>query len=81
MPCIEAMCLRAVAEARAGMKATDLAQAYGAHRRTVFRWLAGFYEGGEQTLKAKSIPGCSAKLDESLFVMADVGGLVPLTGP
>jgi transposase len=62
---LEAMRLRAVAAAKVGMKATDLAQAYGVNRHTVFRWLADFYEGGEQALKAKPIPGRPAKLDES----------------
>lgn len=62
---LEAMRLRAVVAAKAGMKATDLAQAYGVNRRTVFRWLADFYEGGEPALKAKPIPGRPAKLDES----------------
>ena len=71
---LEAMRLRAVAAAKAGMKATDLAQAYGVNRRTVFRWLADFYEGGEPALKAKPIPGRPAKLDESQMRWADPAG-------
>lgn len=39
---LEAIRLRAVAAAKDGMKATDLAQAYGVNRRTVFSWLADF---------------------------------------
>ena len=60
----EAMRLHAIEAAKAGMKATDLALAYGVHRRTVFRWLADFYKGGEQALKAKPISGRPPKLDE-----------------
>ena len=37
---LEAMRFRAIEATKAGMKATDLALAYGVHRRTVFRWLA-----------------------------------------
>lgn len=62
---LEAMRLRAMAAVKAGMKVPDLAKAYGVNRRTVFRWLADFYEGGEQALKAKPIAGRPAKLDES----------------
>lgn len=62
---LDAMRLRAVAAARVGMKAADLAQAYGVNRRAVFRWLADFYEGGEPAHKAKPIPDRPAKLDES----------------
>ena len=40
---LEAMRLRAIEATKAGMKATDLALAYGVHRRTVFRWLADYY--------------------------------------
>ena len=36
---LEVMRLRAIEATKAGMKATDLALAYGVHRRTVFRWL------------------------------------------
>jgi transposase len=61
---LEAMRMRAVEAAKAGMKVTDLARAYGVHRRTVFRWLADFYKGGEQALKAKPIPGRPPKLNE-----------------
>ena len=43
---LEAMRLRAIEATKAGMKATDLALAYGVHRRTVFRWLADYYKGG-----------------------------------
>ena len=43
---LEAMRFRAIEATKAGMKATDLALAYGVHRRTVFRWLADFYKGG-----------------------------------
>ena len=39
---LEAMRLRAIEATKAGMKATDLALAYGVHRRTVFRWLADY---------------------------------------
>ena len=60
----EVMRLRAIEATKAGMKATDLALAYGVHRRTVFRWLADYYKGGEQALKAKPIPGRPPKLDE-----------------
>ena len=58
------MRLHAIEATKAGMKATDLALAYGVHRRTVFRWLADFYKGGEQALKAKPIPGRPPKLAE-----------------
>ena len=51
------MRLRAIEATKAGMKATNLALAYGLHPRTVFRWLADYYKGGEQALKAKPIPG------------------------
>jgi transposase len=61
---LEVMRLRAIEATKAGMKATDLALAYGVHRRTVFRWLADYYKGGEQALKAKPIPGRPPKLDE-----------------
>ena len=61
---LEAMRLRAIEATKAGMKATDLALAYGVHRRTVFRWLADYYKGGEQALKAKPIPGRPPKLAE-----------------
>ena len=61
---LEAMRLRAIEATKAGMKATDLALAYGVHRRTVFRWLADYYKGGEQALKAKPIPGRPPKLVE-----------------
>ena len=44
--------------------ATNLALAYGVHHRTVFRWLADYYKGGEQALKAKPIPGRPPKLAE-----------------
>ncbi|MCX7250379.1 MAG: helix-turn-helix domain-containing protein [Burkholderiales bacterium] len=60
---LEAMRLRAVEAVKAGVKATDLARAYGVHRRIVFRWLTDFYQGGEQGLKAKPIPGRPPKLD------------------
>lgn len=61
---LEVMRLRAIEATKAGMKASDLALAYGVHRRTVFRWLADYYKGGEQALKAKPIPGRPPKLDE-----------------
>ena len=61
---LEVMRLRAIEATKAGMKATDLALAYGVHRRTVFRWLADYYKGGEQALKAKPIPGRPPKLAE-----------------
>ncbi|WP_306544546.1 helix-turn-helix domain-containing protein [Malikia spinosa] len=58
------MRLHAIEATKAGMKATDLALVYGVHRCTVFRWLADYYKGGEQALKAKQIPGQPTKLDE-----------------
>ena len=58
------MRLRAIEAAKAGMKATDLALAYGVHRRTVFRWLANFYTDGEQALRAKPILSRPSKPDE-----------------
>lgn len=60
---LETMRFRATEAAKAGMKATDLALAYGVHRRMVFRWLADFYKGGKPALKAKPIPGRPHKLD------------------
>ena len=54
---LEATRLRAIEATKAGMKATDLALAYGVHRRMVSRGLADYYKGGEQALKAKPIPG------------------------
>lgn len=44
---LEVVRLRAIEAAKAGMKATDLALAYGVHRRTVFSWLADFYKGND----------------------------------
>jgi transposase len=62
---LEVMRLRAIEATKAGMKPTDLlALAYGVHRRTVFRWLDDFYNGGEHALKAKPIPGRPPKLAE-----------------
>ena len=61
---LEAMRLRAIEANKAGMKTTDLALAYGVHRRTVCRWLADYYKGGERALKAKPIPGRPPKLAE-----------------
>ena len=61
---IKIMRLRAIEATKAGMKATDLALAYGVHRRTVLRWLADYYKGCEQALRAKPIPGRPLKLEE-----------------
>lgn len=54
---LEVMRLCAFEAAKAGMKTTDLELAYG----IVFHWLANFYTGGEQALRAKPIPGPPAQ--------------------
>lgn len=58
---LEVIGFPAIEAPKAGIKATDLALAYGVHRRTVFRWLADFYKEGESALKAKPIPGRPAQ--------------------
>ena len=60
---LEAMRFRAIEASRAGMKPQALAVAYGVSTRTIFKWLSDFYKGGEQALRAKSIPGRPPKLD------------------
>lgn len=58
------MRLRAIEATKAGIKAIDLALAYGVNRRLYFRWLSDYYKGGEQALNTKSILGRPPKLAE-----------------
>jgi transposase len=78
---LEAMRLRAVEAVKAGVKATDLARAYGVHRRIVFRWLTDFYQGGEQGLKAKPIPGRPPKLDAPQMQSLTLSSVSPVKKP
>ncbi|MCL2591360.1 MAG: IS630 family transposase [Betaproteobacteria bacterium] len=52
----------AVKAVREGQDVASVALSFGVNKRSVFRWLAGFANGGQNALLAKPIPGRPAKL-------------------
>jgi transposase len=53
--------VRAVVED--GLSVTEVAQAYGADRSTLHRWLARFYGEGDEGLMRRPVPGRPRKMD------------------
>ncbi|HSV55855.1 MAG TPA: IS630 family transposase [Magnetospirillaceae bacterium] len=53
----------AVARIVAGEGPEAVAAGLGINRRTIYKWLAAFHYGGDEALKAKSIPGAPPKVN------------------
>lgn len=58
----EQLRLAAIQRIEDGESPEDVAAGLGINRRTIYKWLSSYHYGGEQALKAKSIPGRPAKL-------------------
>lgn len=54
--------LQAIKAVRNGRVITDVADVFGIHERTLYRWLARFAEGGQNALRAKPRSGRPAKV-------------------
>jgi len=57
--------MQAIKAVRQGRTVQDVAEAFGVHERTVYRWLERYLEGGQQGLRSKPKSGRPPKLDES----------------
>lgn len=65
---LQAMRQRAVKAVRDGESPEDVAKVLGINRRTIYRWIAAFNDGGQNALLAKPIPGRPSVLsDEELL--------------
>lgn len=62
---LEAMRQRAVKAVREGQPPAEVAKTLGMNRRTIYRWMATFNEGGQNALLAKPIPGRPSVLTEA----------------
>lgn len=61
---LQVMRQQAVKAVRDGQDAASVAHAHGVNRRTVYRWVADYTNGGQQALLAKPIPGRPSKITE-----------------
>ncbi|WP_153015418.1 IS630 family transposase, partial [Ventosimonas gracilis] len=69
---LQVMRQQAVKAVREGQSIDSVAAAFGVNKRSVFRWLAAFANGGQTALLAKPIPGRPSKLsDEQMKWIAD----------
>jgi len=59
---LQVMRQQAVKAIREGQSVDSVAAAFGVNKRSVFRWLATFMNGGQNALLAKPIPGRPSKL-------------------
>ena len=59
---LEEIRISAVRRVEAGESPEDVITGLGMNRRTIYRWLANFHYGGEESLKAKPIVGAPMKL-------------------
>lgn len=60
---LEEMRMSAVRRVEAGESPEFVAAGLGINRRTIYRWLEAYHYGGEDSLRAKPIPGAPPKLD------------------
>jgi transposase len=60
---LEKIRIDAVRRVEAGESPEDVIAGLGMNRRTIYRWLAAYHYGGEESLKAKPIPGAPPKLN------------------
>ena len=69
---LQVMRQQAVKAVREGQSPDDVAKAFGVNRRTIFRWLAAYTDGGQNALLAKPIPGRPSKVSaEQMQWIAD----------
>jgi transposase len=59
---LEEIRIDAVYRVQAGESPEDVIAGLGMNRRTIYRWLAAYHYGGEDSLLAKPIPGAPAKM-------------------
>jgi len=59
---LQVMRQQAVKAVREGQSPDEVAKAFGINRRTIFRWLAAYTDGGQNALLAKPIPGRPRKI-------------------
>ncbi len=62
---LQAMRQRAVKAVREGRPPAEVAKVLGMNRRTIYRWIATFNEGGQNALLARPIPGRPSVLTEA----------------
>ena len=58
----------AVKRVEAGESPEAVAAGLGINRRTIYRWLQAYHEGGQDALAAKPIPGAPTKLSQQQMV-------------
>ena len=61
---LEEMRVSAVKRVEAGESPEFVVPVLGSNRQAVYRWIANYHYGGEETLKAKPIPVAPTKLDD-----------------
>lgn len=61
---LQVMRQQAVKAVRDGQDVASVAHAHGVNRRTVYRWVADYTNGGQKALLAKPIPGRPSKITE-----------------
>jgi transposase len=71
---LETMRRDSIARIEAGESPEAVAVGLGLNRRTIYRWLSAYHNGGEDALKAKPIPGAPRKLTEKQT--AKLAGLI-----
>ncbi|MGE8051392.1 helix-turn-helix domain-containing protein [Pseudomonas monteilii] len=54
---LQALRERAVLAVEKGYTVDNVAEIFGLHRRTIFRWIADFRVGGMEALLARPVPG------------------------
>jgi transposase len=58
----EQLRVAAVKRVEEGESAEEVAAGLGLNRRTIYRWLAAYHDGGEEALKSRPIRGKPPKL-------------------
>lgn len=76
---LQTMRQRAVKSVREGESPEDVARILGINRRTIYRWIAAFNDGGQNALLAKPVPGRPSVLsDEELaWLYRNIGEKTP----